>query len=202
MTDNHTQKPPDVLRHIDDLRYVVEVFARYSTTNPGKEVTVKRGPMGIFGKVTRNDTYVSIGGSHGRNAGGILDLSTVQEALAQVEALTDESKKWVSRMLHNPPKPGFIYDSGVKVELWVGTPGQFEPRPSDSTKLWSRNGELGARKLSGAEISQACLDAFIANFNTPEKDLRSSIAAATAPVRSVKPMQPLQLRPLDIRKGP
>ena len=197
MTDNHTQKPPDALRRIDRLHYVVESFSRYSITNPGKEVMVKRGPLGIFGKVARNDTYCSVGGSQGRNAGGILDVSTVPEALAAAEALTAESNAWVKRMMHNPQKPDFIYERGVKVELWVGTPDQFEPRPSDSSQLWSRNGELGARKLTGAEISEAALQAFLANFNTPEKDFKASIEAATAPVRGVKPMQRLQ-----IRKGP
>lgn len=191
MSDNNSQQPPQ------ELHYVVEAFARYSTTNPGKEVMVKRGPWGIFGKVARNDSYVSIGGSSGRNAGGMLDVSTVPAALAQVEILTEESKAWVKRMQGTARQPEYIYDSGVKVVLWVGTPDQFEPRPSDSAKLWSRNGELGARKLTGAEITEAAVESLLAHFNTPEKHLKASIAAATAPVRDVKPMQKLQ-----IRKGP
>jgi hypothetical protein len=191
MSETHRLKEPQ------ELRYVVEAFARYSKTNPGEEVKVKRGPLGIFGTVTRNETYSEVGGSTGANAGGTLDVSTVPEVLASVEELRSQSEKWVSRMLDNPPKPGFLYDSGIRVELWIGTPAQFEPRPSSSERLWSRQGELGAFRLAGAEITAANIERFIDGYNTPEKHLKTSIEAATAPVRDVKKMKVLQ-----VRKGP
>jgi hypothetical protein len=184
-----------------ELRYVAEVFARHAKTNPGKEVKVKRGPWGIFGTTTRNDTYNQVGGSFSQNESGVLDLSTVQEALAKAGELTAQAKKRLEGWRDNPPKPGIIYESSLETELWIGTAEQFEVRPFEKVKLWSRRGELGAAKLADDEITQAALEAFIARHDThdirqkkKQDEMHAAIAAAVAPAEGVKPMQPLKLK--------
>lgn len=193
MTDAPDEKKPQ------ELRYVAEVFGRYSKTNPGKEEKVKRGPWGIFGTVTRNDTWWEIGGSFGTNEGGNLDLSTVAEALARTQKLRDDGDKRLAGLL-GAPQPECIYNSSIATELWIGTAEQFEPRPSDPAKLWARNGELGAIKLRGGEITQAALEAFVARHDTPDiraikqqAEVEAAIAAAVAPA-SPKPLKAIRLK--------